>query len=148
VAARELAQRGKKIVNIGAEESLAHVVNFRGTTGIRATREHITRAAGEEVFWKFAGSQPAHLAAAYDNILLGALYEAVFGQRFATDAAGTRCAASMTVEDLRRRCKGIEDEKQRAALTEKFARSRAAILRMAEREGLELTIPPVLVGEA
>src|SRR5437868_12874559 len=36
-AARELIQRGKTIINISAEESLQHIVNFRSTTAIRST---------------------------------------------------------------------------------------------------------------
>src|SRR5579862_2164852 len=45
-AARELAKAGKAIVNIGPEESAQHIVNFRSTTGVRASREQTTLAAG------------------------------------------------------------------------------------------------------
>jgi hypothetical protein len=49
-AARELVKRRKIVINVGSEESTRHIANFRGTTGLRASREHITRAAGEQAF--------------------------------------------------------------------------------------------------
>ena len=87
-AFRELASRGKTVINIGADESLLHTANFRGTTGLRATREHITRSAGESAFFEFVAVNPLLLIAAYDNVLLGCLYEALYREPFAPDSTG------------------------------------------------------------
>ena len=58
VAARELAKAGKIIVNIGEEESLRHVVNFRSTTGVRSSREQVTSGGGNSIFWKMVSMFP------------------------------------------------------------------------------------------
>ncbi len=143
-AARELAKSGKTIINIAAEESSRHVVNFRGTTGLRATREHMMRAAGEQVFFQFVAENPALLSAGYDNVLLGCLYEALYDEPFAPDEAGRSLGGSLTVAELRRGLEAIRDGKQLESLRERFRQSRQNIRRMANREGVELSIPSVL----
>ena len=97
-AARELAGRGKIVINIAADESSRHTANFRGTTGIRAMREHMTRSAGEPAFLRFVTVNPLLLIAAYDNVLLGCLYEALYREPFAPDSAGRSMGGSMTIE--------------------------------------------------
>ena len=72
-AARELARSGKRIVNIGADESSRHIVMFRSTTGVRAIREQITQASGVQAFYQCLAQNPACIAAAYDNLVLGTL---------------------------------------------------------------------------
>jgi hypothetical protein len=143
-AARELARAGKTIVNIGADESARHAANFRGTTGFRAMREHMTRAAGAAVFFKAIAHNPLYLVAAYDNVLLGCLYEALYHEPFAPDAAGRPLGGSLTPADLRRALNNVGDAKQLATLRERFEQSQRNILRMAAREAVELTIPSVL----
>ncbi len=143
-AARELIQRGKKIINIKADESSQHVANFRGTTGLRASREHITRAAGEQAYQRCVAEEPACIVAAYDNVLLGCLYETLFHEPFAPDLAGTPLGGSMTLANLRRVLPNVRDAKQLESLREKFQRSRRSLLQMAAREGIELSIPSVL----
>jgi hypothetical protein len=146
-AARELSKDGKIIINLGPDESLQHVANFRGTTGLRSSREHITRAAGDQIFWQCVALYPAYIVAAYDNVLLGCLYESLFHQPFASDPAGTPLGGSMTLKDLRQVLQGVRDAKQLASLREKFQRSQRNILRMAAREGVELSIPSLLPNE-
>ncbi len=143
-AARELSRAGKTIVNIGAGESSLHAANFRGTTGLRAIRELITRAAGEEVFFQFIGENAAHLVAAYDNLLLGCLYETLYDETFAPDSAGRPLAGSLTVADLRHALNAVRDATQLASLRDRFEQSERNILRMAVGEGIELSIPSVL----
>jgi hypothetical protein len=142
-AATELAKRGKTFVNIAGDESARHVANFRGTTGLRSGREHTTRAAGEEVFLRSVDITPAYLAAAYDNVVLGCLYESLFGEPFAVDSAGRPLGGSLTLAELSQALKKIGDGKQLDTLREKFARSRSNILRMANLEGVTLSIPSV-----
>ena len=143
-AVRELAGAGNIVLNVEAEESSRHTANFRGTTGIRTTRELITRASGEEVFLEFIARNTALLIAAYDNILLGCLYESLFHQRFAPDAAGKSLGGSLTVAELRHALRSVSDTKQLELLREQFRQSQQNILRIATREGIELSIPSLL----
>jgi hypothetical protein len=146
-AARELAGAGQTIVNITAEESALHTANFRGTTGFRAIREHMTRASGEEVFFKALAQNPLYLVAAYDNVVLGCLYEALYHEPFAPDPAGTSLGASLTVADLKAALQEIRDANQLATLRGRFEQSQRNIQQMAAREGIELSIPSVLTSD-
>jgi hypothetical protein len=143
-AARELSQGGKIIINIASEESSQHTANFRGTTGLRSSREHTTEAAGEQAFSQSVAEYPAYLVAAYDNVLLGCLYESLYHEPFAPDRAGTHLGGSLTVADLRQALHKVRDNKQLESLRERFQQSKRNILRMATREGVELSIPSVL----
>ena len=143
-AARELARRGQIIVNIPAAESSRHTAQFRGTTGIRSSREHTTLATGEQVFLQSVAESPAYLIAAYDNVLLGSLYESLYHEPFAPDRAGMPLGGSLTLADLRQALTKICDAKQIESLRERFQQSRRNILRMAAQEGVELSIPWVL----
>ena len=143
-AARELAKAGSIVINIDAEESARHTANFRGTTGLRAVRDLTTRASGEEVFLEFIARNPTLLIAAYDNVLLGCLYESLFHEPFAPDAEGTPLGGSLTVAELRHALTDVADAKQLESLRERFRQSQRNILRMAAREGVELSIPSIL----
>jgi hypothetical protein len=145
-AARELLRSGYKIVNCGAEESWQHIANFRGTTGLRASREQITHAAGEKVFQKSVAEDRACLVAAYDNVLLGCLYEALFGEPFACDADGVALGGSMTLAELNETLEDLRDLKLLEELRDRFQLSRKNTLRMAEREGIALAIPALLAN--
>jgi hypothetical protein len=146
-AARELAGRGKIVINIAADESSRHTANFRGTTGIRAMREHMTRSAGEPAFLRFVTVNPLLLIAAYDNVLLGCLYEALYREPFAPDSAGRSMGGSMTIDDLREALKQVRDVKQLDSLRQRFQQSKHNILRMAALEQVELSLPSVLPNE-
>jgi hypothetical protein len=144
VAARELAKVGKTIVNIGEEESLRHVVNFRSTTGVRSSREQVTSTAGDSIWWKMVCMFPEYVSAGYDNLVLGCLYESLYRQPFAPDSAGTPLGSSLTVAELRRALSEIPETAKLDSLRRKFQESRADIMRLAGREGMELAIPDVL----
>lgn len=146
-ATRELIKKGKTIVNVSMEESSEHIANFRSSTALRATREFFTRAAGEEAFDEFVARHRAFVVPAHDNVLLGCLYEAIFGEPFAPDAAGTPLGGSVTLADLRRAVENINDAQDLERLRARFQRSRQAMLRMAAREGVEVAIPWVLPNE-
>jgi hypothetical protein len=146
-AARELVKRGKIIVNVAADESSRHTANFRGTTGLRSSREHTARAAGEQVFLQSVALYPEYLIAAYDNVLFGCLYDSLYHESFAPDSAGRPLGGSLTVEDLRQALKDVHDVKLLDTLRKRFQQSQRNILRMASREGVELSIPSVLPSE-
>jgi hypothetical protein len=143
-AARELAKAGKIIVNIRQEESSRHIANFRSTTGIRASREQTTFAAGESIFWKMVGMCPEYLGAAYDNLVLGSLYESLYGEPFAPDSAGAALGSSLTVDELRLALNDVRDANVFDALRRGFSQSHDNILQLARRESVELLIPTVL----
>jgi len=145
-AARELARAGKIIVTIDEEESQRHIVNFRSTTGVRSSREHAASAAGNSVFWKMVGMFPEYLCAAYDNLLLGCLYQSLYHQPFAPDSAGTALGGSLTVVELRQALNEVREAVQLESLRRSFQESHAKIMRLAGREGVELAIPEVYPG--
>ncbi len=142
-AVRILTERGHSVVNIGAEESRAHIANFRSVTGIRASREQMTHAVGEAMFLRLASSRGL-LIAAYDNVLLGALYAKLFHAPFAADSAGTPLAGSLTLPELTAALATITDAALLADLRARFALSRANIARLAARDGLTLSVPTLL----
>lgn len=142
-AAGELTTRGKTIINVNEGESSKHIAMFRSTTGIRSTREYITRVAGHQVFQEFVARNPGYLAAAYDNVLLSILYERLFGEAFAPDLSGTVLGGSMTVPELRRALSDLRNPVQVTKLRESFRVSERNILKMAAREEVELSIPSV-----
>lgn len=104
----------------------------------------MTRAAGEQVFFQSLAENAAYLIAAYDNVLLGCLYESLYHEPFAPDVAGRPFGGSLTVADLRQAVKAVRDVKLLESLRERFQQSHGNILRMAAREGVELSIPSVL----
>ena len=136
-AVRALTRRGEKIVNVSAEESFAHIANFRSITGIRATREQITDAVGERMFLQMAADRGL-LIAAYDNALLGALYEKLFAAPFAPSANGTPLGGSLTWPELTSALATIRDPNLLADLRTRFALSRHNISRLGAREGVSL----------
>jgi hypothetical protein len=146
-AARELTRQGKRIVNIDAKESSKHIAMFRSTTGVRTTREQITRASGVEAFYEFLAQNPACIAAGYDNLLLSALYERLFSEPFAPDESGTPLGGSITVSELKIALSKLRDPQQLDELAKKFRVSHRAISQIAAREGLELRFPE-LAAEA
>jgi hypothetical protein len=143
-AARVLMNSGKTIINLQLDESSRHVANFRGTTGIRTSREHIFRSAGEQIFLQSVAQDVPCIRAAYDNALLGRLYESLFHEPFAPDPAGTPLGGSMTIAEIRQVLKDAREAEQLASLRETFQQSRRTIAQMAAREGIALAIPSEL----
>jgi hypothetical protein len=144
VAVRELVKAGKIIVNIGEEESHRHVVNFRSTTGVRSSREQTMLAAGKSIFWKMVCMFPEYVCAGYENLLLGCLYESLYRQPFAVDSEGSTLGSSLTVVELRQALSEVRAPSQLDSLRRNFRQSHENILRLAKREGVDLTIPSVM----
>ncbi len=76
---------------------------------MRSSREQTTSAAGHAVFWKMVCLFPEYVSAAYDNLLLGCLYESLYHQPFAPDAAGIVLGSSLTVAELRQALSEMRD---------------------------------------
>src|SRR5262249_6133400 len=78
---------------------------------------------------------------AYDNLLLGTLYQVLFGGRFAPGPEGEAMGGSLTLAALRGLLEGIEDPRRREGLRGAFARSAASLNRPAAHEGVEVALP-------
>ena len=81
---------------------------------------------------------------AYDNILLGALYQALFGEPFAAAKDGVPLSGSVTAEALREAFASIRSREAFESLESVLRRSRRAACRLAAHEGVEIEIPRVL----
>jgi hypothetical protein len=143
-AARELAMRGQLIVNIAAEEALRNIANFRSSTALRATKDSIVHEIGEDGFERCVVEHRAYTVPAFDNILLGSLYQALFGEPFAANSTGVHLGGSVSVDVLRRALQNIHDSQELEKLRVRFQHSTRNVTRMAEREGVQISIPSVL----
>ncbi|HEV7515725.1 MAG TPA: hypothetical protein VGR07_05440 [Thermoanaerobaculia bacterium] len=140
-AALALRLRGKEIAEAADPE--AHLADFHGTTVLRASREIFGGMIGERRFEALVGEKRYFAMGAYDNLLLGTLYAAVFGEPFAA-IAGMHLAGSLPAAGLARALAQVEDPARRSALLAYFRRSGEAIARLAAREGIELPLPRVI----
>jgi hypothetical protein len=143
-AATALRARGFSLVQAEPEESEAHLADFHGTTVLRVARGVFGEAIGAPRFEALVGEKRYFAMGAYDNLLLAALYEALFGEPFAADADGASCGASLTADGLRRALAGVLDGERRRALAAYFARSDRALARLAAREGIAVSPPAVI----
>ncbi|HET6843449.1 MAG TPA: hypothetical protein VFK06_17485 [Candidatus Angelobacter sp.] len=143
-AAKRLLAADRKIVSILAEESERNAANFHGTTVVRICRNLFGRIIGDEQFEALIQRERYYMVGVYDNVLLGSFYERLFGLPFAPDASGNSLGGSMSLSALRRILKNIHAPQQQHTLREWFERSNMAILRMAAREGIDFTIPPII----
>lgn len=147
MAARRLAASGKKIVMASPAEMDAHLTDFHGTTNLRVSRESFAPLIGDAQFEALIAAKAYFARGAYDNILLGWLYERVFGAPFAPGAHGEPLAGSVTVAALRRILGEVRDPALQQRIAASYARSERAIARLAAREGIALDLPDVLPGD-
>jgi hypothetical protein len=142
-AAVALQRLGKTIVDVNTVAN-GHLSDFHGTTVIRASREMFAAEIGDEQFEALLSRKRYFLMGAYDNALLGSLYELIFREPFATGQNGEPLGGSVTVTALRRMLGSVQTGALRERLEEYFARSNRAILRFAAAEGVEYMFPAVL----
>lgn len=140
-AALALRAAGREVVE--APDPAAHLADFHGTTVLRAAREVFAAQVGERRFEALVGERRYFAMGAYDNLLLGTLYEAVFGAPFAA-VSGAALAGSLPAAGLARALAQIGDADRRAVLRDYFRRSDRAIALLAAREGVALTVPGVI----
>jgi len=141
-AALALRERGREIAEAANPE--AHLADFHGTTVLRASREIFGGAIGERRFEELVGEKRYFAMGAYDNLLLGTLYQAIFGEPFAAGSAGEPLAGSLPAAGLARALARVDDPARQSALRAYFQRSDQAIGRLAAREGIELALPRVI----
>jgi hypothetical protein len=142
-AALALQRLGKTVVDANAAGQ-GRLSDFHGTTVIRASREMFAAEIGNEQFEALVSRKRYFLMGAYDNVLLGSLYERIFHEAFAPGQNGEPLAGSLTAEALRRMLSDLQTGALRERLVEYFAGSNRAILRLAAAEGLDYTFPAVL----
>jgi hypothetical protein len=142
-AALALRAGGREIVE--AVDPEVHLADFHGTTVLRASREIFGGAIGERRFEELVGEKRYFAMGAYDNLLLGTLYGAVFGAPFAVGGkADEPLGGSLPAAGLARALARVDDPARRSALRTYFQRSDRAISRLAAREGIELALPRVI----
>src|SRR5262249_55621957 len=127
-AALALRERGREIAEAADPE--AHLADFHGTTVLRASREIFGGAIRPCPFEALVGEKRSFAMGAYDNLLLGTLYEAVFGEPFA-EVSGVPLGGSLPAPALARALAQVEDPARRSALLAYFRRSDRAVARLA-----------------
>jgi hypothetical protein len=154
-AAMALRARGKRIVDVPPAGVESRFADFSGAVAIRIARELCGDALGS-CFEALLVEKPDFAAGAYDNLLLGALFRAVFGTPyaeahgptpFAAPGDDTHLSGSATPEELRAALAAIRDQQAFQRLRTSFERSDRALARLAAREGLTrgaLHVPSVL----
>ncbi len=153
-AAIALRARGKKIVDV-PPAAAPRLADFSAATAIRIARETFGGVLGPR-FETLLAEKSDLAAGAYENLLLGALFRAVFGTPYAAANGPTPFAApdgdahlsgSATPEELRTALAAIRDRKALQHLVASFERSDRVLTRLAAREGLTrgaLHVPRVL----
>lgn len=146
VAARRLREMGRTILYAEPEEAEERIADFHGTTVIRASREVFGHLMDEHGFEELVSRKRYFAMGAYDNALLGALYQALYGEPFAPGPEGEPLGGSVPAEAVRRELGQIPDPRMKDVLSGYFDRSDRAILRLAEREGIAFSLPALRPG--
>ncbi|HMA30003.1 MAG TPA: hypothetical protein VKS23_09070 [Thermoanaerobaculia bacterium] len=142
-AAIALRARGLTILDVPASAAAGRLADFHGTTVIRASREVFGPALGPR-FDRLLSEKPYFAMGAYDNLLLGTLFHAVFGAPFAPGEDGTPLAGSATLETLREALKRVRDRTALARFLAYAARSNRAASGLFRREGVPFSPPRLL----
>ncbi|HET9228091.1 MAG TPA: hypothetical protein VFR31_15555 [Thermoanaerobaculia bacterium] len=141
IAARRLREQGKLIVYADPADAEERLADFHGTTVIRASREVFGHLMDLRGFEELVSRKRYFAMGAYDNVLLGALYHALFHEPFAPGPNGEPLDGSVTAEAVRRELGQVMDADLKDILSAYFDRSDAAILRLAAHEGIDFELP-------
>lgn len=144
MASIRLRNQGKTIVMASPDEIGEQLTDFHSTTLLRMSRDQFGSAIGEDRFQGQIARNVHFLMGAYDNLLLGILYQRIFNEAYAPGPDGTPLAGSLTLDALQRILKNLRDPKLRARITAYLPRSNRAFHRIAEREGLQIQLPEVM----
>lgn len=147
-AARKLRAAGKRVLNAEPGRPGEKVADFHGTTNLRLTRSLFDETVPAEDFVAFLADSPYLVMAAHDNLLLGALHRAVFGEPFAVGASGGHLSGSATEEELCRAAAAIPSTAKLAWAEAAVRRSRAAFEGLLAREGIRVEVPRLFRADA
>jgi hypothetical protein len=142
VASISLRAAGERILDVAAEEAERRLADFHGTTVARASRE-LFGVFIKDRFDRMGGDRRYFMMGAYDNTLLGALYQALYDEPFATEPGGAHLSGSLTLEALRENLARSRDPKLLVRLTTYFQRSNRALALLAAYENIPLQPPRV-----
>ncbi|HBL25625.1 MAG TPA: hypothetical protein DD490_02190, partial [Acidobacteria bacterium] len=141
MASIRLRDQGKTIVMASPDEMGEQLTDFHSTTLLRMSRDQFGGAIGEDRFQAQIARNVHFLQGAYDNLLLGLLYQHLFQEPYAPGPDGTPLAGSLTLDALQRILRNLHEPKLRARIAAYLPRSNRAILRLAEREGFQFQLP-------
>ncbi|MCG8604654.1 hypothetical protein MJD09_06580, partial [bacterium] len=144
IAAISLRAEGERILDVAAEETEGRLADFHGTTVARASRE-LFGVFIKDRFDRMGGDRRYFMMGAYDNMLLGAFYQSLYGEPFATAAGGAHLSGSMTLEALRKYLARSRDMRLLVRLTTYFQRSNRALALLAAYENIAVQ-PPRIFG--
>jgi len=142
-AAIALRAAGRLILDVAPEEAGPRTADFHGTTVLRASRELLHPYLGAR-FDDLIAMKPYFAMGAYDNILLGALYRALYGEPFAPGPDGRHLSGSATPETLRTVLSRTRPWTAFSRLVDYFDRSDLAFARLSARFGIPAAVPLVL----
>ena len=142
-AALALRAAGWRIAEVSARDAAPHVADFHATTAIRATRERLGPLLGPR-FDALVAERLYLSMGAYDNLLLGCLYRALFAEPFAAGPDGVPFSASATPDALREAFARTPSGEPLARLVGVLGRSRRALSRLAAHEGIRVDVPRVV----
>ncbi len=144
LAAVALRKAGNVIVDVPPGEAARELVDFHATTVIRMSREFLARPLGDAGFIGMIPDKPYFAMGAYDNILIGELYRALYGEPFAPGPDGRHLGGSVTIEELRGAVAQVRSLTTLAIVVGVFDRSAAGFRRLVAKEGLSIGPPEVV----
>ena len=142
-AAVALRAAGWRIDDVSARDAAPHVADFHATTAIRVTRERLGPLLGPR-FDALVAEKLYLSMGAYDNLLLGSLYHALYGEPFAAGPDGVPLSGSATAGALREAFAEIRSREDLERLVGVLRRSRRTLLRLAAHDGVRVGIPRVV----
>lgn len=142
-AALALRAAGRLILDVAPEEAGPRTADFHGTTVLRASRDLLHSYLGAR-FDDLIATKSYFAMGAYDNILLGALYRALYGEPFAAGLDGRHLSGSATPETLRAALSRTRSWTAFSRLVAYFDRSDSAFARLSARFGIPAAAPPIL----
>lgn len=142
-AALALRAAGREILDVAPDEAGPRIADFHGTTVLRVSRETLQPYLGSR-FEELIATKPYFAMGAYDNLLLGTLYRALYGEPFAAGRDGRHLSASASPETLRAVLSRARSWTALSRLVAYFDRSDLAFARLSARLGIPAAAPPVL----
>ena len=142
-AALALRAAGWRVEEVSARDAAPHVADFHATTAVRVTRERLGALLGPRLD-ALVGEKLYLSMGAYDNLLLGTLYRALYAGPFAAGPDGAHLSGSATADALRAIFAGIRSRDAMARLVGVLGRSRRSLDRLARHERVRVSVPRVL----
>ena len=148
VAAIRLRREGFTIVDADPGPRGTRIADFHGTTVVRMSRRLFEPRIGRRRFVRLVGEKPYFFMGGFDNLLLGSLHHALFGEPFAPGPSGEHLGGSVTAEELREALAGVGSGAVLAHLLSWAESSRRAFDALVEHERIPVPVPRVFPAQA